>query len=208
MDKDKFGVIIIAAGYSSRMNDFKPLMDLNGSTPLQRLIRTYHAAGLRNIYIVVGHRREEIIKSLKGEKVEILVNESFDQGMLSSVKKGIQSFDGHLEAFFLHPADIPLVNVSTINQLAEAYSTFGKGIVYPTCSQKKGHPPLISCKYANSILTMESNSGLKGILQQYEEDSMRLPVSDKAVLMDMDTREDYEELRAFDKSLRVNTREI
>ena len=36
-----YSAIILAAGYSSRMGDFKPLMDLDGKTPLERCIRSF-----------------------------------------------------------------------------------------------------------------------------------------------------------------------
>ena len=49
----RFGAVILAAGFSSRMGDFKPLMDLAGQSVLARCVRNFREAGVLDV--VVGH---------------------------------------------------------------------------------------------------------------------------------------------------------
>ena len=199
MDKSDIAVLIIAAGYSSRMNDFKPLLPLGKTSALKRLIETYKVHGLRHIYVVVGHRHEEIEDALKDENVTVVYNEAYDKGMFSSIQKGIGAIDERVRAFYMNPVDIPLINVQSLERLFEAYARVEKGVIYPTFLGRKGHPPLIDMKYKEHILSSDGEGGLKRVLEAFNEDAYYVSVSDQAVLMDMDTQEDYEMLRVYEK---------
>lgn len=198
MGKNKIAAIIISAGYSSRMNRFKPLLKFKNCTAIEKLIQTYKNAGIQDIYVVVGHKSEDIIEVLKGAEVTFVYNESYAEGMFTSVRKGILSLDKNTDAFFMQPVDIPLIKVKTIEHLKSQYIVSNNGILYPTFFEKKGHPPLIDCKYNNIILNSNGEGGLKRILEEFKEDSLDIPVFDEAVLMDMDKIEDYEKLLKYD----------
>ncbi len=199
MQKSDIAVLIIAAGYSSRMHDFKPLLPLGKTSALQRLIETYKGHGLGHIYVVVGHRHEAIEEVLKDEHVTVVYNEAYDKGMFSSIQTGLGAIDEHVRAFYMNPVDIPLVKGQSLERLFEAYVREKKGVIYPTFLGHKGHPPLIDMKYKEQILASDGEGGLKRVLEAFNEDALYVSVSDQAVLMDMDTKEDYETLCAYER---------
>ena len=199
MQKSDIAVLIIAAGYSSRMHEFKPLLPLGKTSALQRLIETYKTHGLNHIYVVVGHRHKEIEEVLKNENVTVVYNEAYDKGMFSSIQKGLCSIDERVSAFYMNPVDIPLITVHSLERLFEAYVREKKGVIYPTFLGHKGHPPLIDMKYKEHILSSDGEGGLKRVLEAFNEDALYVSVYDQAVLMDMDTKEDYETLCAYDR---------
>lgn len=198
MKKSNIAVLIIAAGYSSRMHDFKPLLPLGKTSALKRLIETYQAHGIHLIYVVTGHRHEEIVATLKGYNVQIVYNEAYDKGMFSSIQKGLSVIDGSLSAFYMQPVDIPLIKVQSLERLYEAYAREDKGVTYPTFLGRKGHPPLIAMKYKAHILSSDGEGGLKKVLEAFNDDAQYVNVCDQAVLMDMDTKEDYEALGVYE----------
>jgi len=201
MQKSDIAVLIIAAGYSSRMHEFKPLLPLGKTSALQRLIETYKTHGLNHIYVVVGHRHKEIEEVLKNENVTVVYNEVYDKGMFSSIQKGLGAIDidGRISVFYMNPVDIPLVKGQSLERLFEAYVREKKGVIYPTFLGHKGHPPLIDMKYKEQILASDGEGGLKRVLEALNEDALYVSVSDQAVLMDMDTKEDYETLCAYER---------
>ena len=201
MLKNNIAVLIIAAGYSSRMHDFKPLLPFGQITALERLVQTYLAHGLEHIYVVTGYRQEDIIETLQHYKVHIVYNEDYAKGMFSSIQKGIRAIDKSIEAFYMQPVDIPLIKAHTLECLYEAYNREDKGVLYPTFLGRKGHPPLISMKYKEQILLSEGEGGLKKVLEAFNADALHVSVSDRAVLMDMDTLEDYINLVMYDALL-------
>ncbi|NCC11422.1 MAG: HD domain-containing protein [Bacteroidia bacterium] len=198
MAKQNIAVLIIAAGYSSRMGDFKPLLPLGKTSALERLIETYQAHGIGHIYVVVGHRKDELIEVLKDYKVHIVYNEDYDKGMFSSIQKGLHAMDERIEAFYMNPVDIPLIKAHTLALLYEAYEREKKGVIYPTFLGRKGHPPLIDMKYKKQILVSDGEGGLKKVLEAFCDDALYVKVYDQAVLMDMDTKEDYEALKVYE----------
>lgn len=206
MTKNNIAVLIIAAGYSSRMHDFKPLLPFGKISALERVIRTYQAHGIEHIYVVTGHRQEEIIETLNGYKVRTVYNEAYDKGMFSSIQKGLQAIDETMSAFYMQPVDIPLIKLQSLERLYEAYEREGKGVIYPTFLGHKGHPPLIDMKYKAQILASDGEGGLKKVLEAFNNDALHVNVTEQSVLMDMDTQEDYINLIMYE-ALNVPTKE-
>ena len=60
----RFGAVILAAGLSSRMKAFKPLLPVDGRTAIEGLIETSKAAGLTDITVVTGHERKQLAETL------------------------------------------------------------------------------------------------------------------------------------------------
>lgn len=199
MKEDNFGAIIISAGYSSRMKGFKPLLKFGEYTAVENVVNTFKASGINNIIVVVGHRANEIIETLKNSEVKCVKNENYSEGMFSSIVTGVKALDSEINGFFMLPVDIPLVKSHTIRSLKNKYLECDKGIIYPSFNGELGHPPLISCKYNKVIINSNEEGGLKSILERYKEDSTDVPVFDQSILMDMDTKEDYEKLKEYFK---------
>jgi molybdenum cofactor cytidylyltransferase len=189
---DALAAIILAGGYSSRMQDFKPLLKLGGITLLERVIRLFQAAAVEDVRVVVGHRAADLGPLLDQWGVRWVLNDNYPDGMFSSVTAGVATLGPDTDAFFLLPVDIPLVRSRTVLDLIEAYRMSRKGIAYPTFLGKRGHPPLISTKYAGEILSWNGTGGLRSLLKQKEDDAVDVGVADEHVVLDMDTLADYQ----------------
>jgi molybdenum cofactor cytidylyltransferase len=104
--------LILAAGLSSRMGDFKPLMPFRGKTLIESTIDSMLAAGVKQIVIVLGYRRNEIESVLRlhyGKEIIYASNPHYETtDMLTSIKYGLRSMP-HCKAFFLLPGDMPVV---------------------------------------------------------------------------------------------------
>lgn len=187
--------IILAAGYSSRMGAFKPLLPFGGKTVLERAIELFRTAGIHDIRVVVGHRSSELLPLLERLDVTPLPNGRYQEGMFSSVLTAAKSLEAGDGAFFLLPVDIPLVRRESIELLARSYGSAAKGILYPAFRGRRGHPPLIATSYRDSILSWHGDGGLKALLKQYETNSATIETGDVGTLLDMDTPEDYERLQ-------------
>ena len=53
--------LILAAGYSSRMGSFKPLLSFNGVCALERVTALFKEVGIEDIRVVLGYRAEELL---------------------------------------------------------------------------------------------------------------------------------------------------
>ena len=50
----KTGAVVVAAGMSSRMNDFKPMMKIGSITIINRVIITLKQAGVDIVVVITG----------------------------------------------------------------------------------------------------------------------------------------------------------
>ncbi|MDA8428536.1 MAG: nucleotidyltransferase family protein [Geobacteraceae bacterium] len=199
--------IILAAGYSSRMGAFKPLLPLGGTTILERSIALFRGAGIRDIRVVAGHRSSDLLPLIQSLQARPLLNEHYQEGMFSSVLAAAASLDAGSRAFFLLPVDIPLVSQATVEQLVRACQTSGKGIIYPACHGRRGHPPLIAASYRDAILAWQGSGGLKALLRQYEADAETVETGDEGILLDMDTPQEYGQLQERLHKLAIPSRQ-
>jgi len=205
--KTRVAAIILAAGYSSRMGEFKPLLPLGETTVLERIITLFQDAGVSDIRVVVGYRAEDLLPLLRKMEVSCIINEDFEAGMFSSVVAGVKSVQGSVDVFFILPVDIPLVRPGTIRLLFQAYQGKNGKIIHPCFAGKRGHPPLISASLADQITHWNGHDGLRGALAQFETDAIQIEVPDENILFDVNTQDDYRDLHAKWRQYDLPTRQ-
>ena len=194
----KVAAIVLAAGYSSRMQGaFKPLLMLGDYTVVEHAVKSHREAGIQDIRVVVGHRAEDVAGAVKHLGVQIVTNPHFDLGMFSSVQAGVAALNQDVEAFFIQPVDIPLVDPCTIRALLNKFEENPRGVTYPVYKGRRGHPPLITGQYIVEIMTSPAPDGLRGILKRHEADACGVEVDDEAILLDMDTLKDFQHILAY-----------
>ena len=198
LNTDDVTAIILAGGYSSRMGAFKPLLKLGSITAAEHAVRSFKQAGIQDVRMVVGYRADEIANAVGKLGVRVVFNPAYDKGMFSSVQTGAGSLEPGIQAFYLLPVDYPLVMASTVSQLLCFYRAHSYSIVYPTYQGCRGHPPLISTRYLPSIIRHgNKQGGMRELLKCFDQGSFDLEVDDEAVLLDMDTPDDYQRLQLY-----------
>ncbi len=182
--------IILAAGYSSRVGDFKPALDLYGKSILQRCIESM--SDLCENIIVVGGYQIDVIRDLTQDlpKVDVVKNENFDLGMFSSVRRGIKEVTS--DRFLIIPGDQPVVKKETFKILLNKDAD----IVIPRYKGKKGHPALFNSKLAKEILSWEDTEILRNYIHS-KKDVAIVDVDDAGIGLDVDTAEDYEMIKCY-----------
>jgi len=197
--------VVLAAGLSSRMGEFKPLLPLGGCTALERSVTLFQRAGIRDVRVVTGHRSEELAPIITRLCGRIVGNPRYRDGMFTSVAAGVGSLESGVEAFFVLPVDLPLVRPSTIERLLHAFRQERADVVYPVFMGERGHPPLIAGRLARDIAGWQGHGGLRGALAQFEKGAVEVEVADELILRDMDTPDDYLWLRERANRLQVPT---
>lgn len=198
-----FDAMIVAAGMSSRMGDFKPLLDLGGRTVIAREIETLQKGGAREVVVVTGHREEELRAAAAGPGVRFLHNAAYaDTKMFDSVCMGLSYYNekrntpegASLDGIFFLPVDVPLTTVFTMEYEKYRFED-GTGDVYcPYHGGAPGHPLLIRISALPALLSHDGERGLKGAYERLGERVIHLDVTDRGCVMDADTPEEFERL--------------
>ncbi|MCL2111771.1 MAG: nucleotidyltransferase family protein [Clostridiales bacterium] len=209
MDKSRdYTAVVIAAGLSSRMNGFKPLLDIGGKPALFRLLDTIQAANIKHAFIVTGYGHtaiEDAMLRYGSPQVTTLHNEDYESGMFSSVQAGIRHISKTYKTdALLFPVDVPLVAAHTIVGLIEAYESdvthTGAGhFAVPVHKGRNGHPLLIPKNHYSEIIDYNGDGGLKAIRNKYDAGMVRYEAEDMGCVLDMDTQEDYEKILEYHK---------
>ncbi|MDD4716233.1 MAG: NTP transferase domain-containing protein, partial [Oscillospiraceae bacterium] len=75
----KTGALIVAAGLSSRMNGFKPMLKLCGTTIIKKTVDTLQQVGASPIYVVTGYRGDLLERHLSRISGRVVVEKSFSR---------------------------------------------------------------------------------------------------------------------------------
>ncbi len=187
-----FSAVIPAAGFSSRMHQYKPLLRFGDKTMVETVISLFQRCGIMDIIVVTGHNQDMVKPIIQRAGARPVFNPNFETGMFGSIQKGVEQIQEKSKGFFLLPVDIPAIRPSTILSIAAAFEKDCKNIIIPEFEQASGHPPLIPARLIPEILGMDLNSNLGKILLAQKECLVRHPVHDRGILLDADTKEGYE----------------
>jgi molybdenum cofactor cytidylyltransferase len=194
----EFHGMVLAAGLSSRMGAFKPLLKLKEKTMLEYSVDSMLQAGVSQVIVVLGHRADELEGLLRAHYDPALLtfirNQHYaESDMLTSVKIGISALP-ICEAFYLLPGDMPAIHKSTFLDLKKGMEKTKAMVAFPTIGGQRKHPPLISWKFIKNILDFKCEGGLREVWKQFENDVITVPVEDRGCMLDVDTQADYNRL--------------
>jgi CTP:molybdopterin cytidylyltransferase MocA len=185
--------IVLAAGLSTRLPRFKPLLPLEGRSMVARAGALFHAAGVTDVYAVTGRRAEEVAAEARANAMTPVFNDRYESGMFSSVLAGLNALPDCADAVFVLPVDIPLVRPSTVRALierAEPAITHAT-LLEPMFRGEAGHPPLLLAPAIARAKTWPGEGGLAGALNGLPR--LGVPVADAQILFDVDDDTAYGE---------------
>lgn len=183
--------IIVAAGMSSRMGDFKPMLNIGSISIAQRIVANFHQAGVDKIVMITGYNATTLERHLSGNGIIFLRNENYESTqMFDSAKIGLEYLKDKCDRILFTPVDIPLFTSATVRTLIDS----GAELACPVCEGQQGHPILIASRLVDSILSDSGEGGLKGAMSRCGVEQMQIEVEDAGVLHDADTPEDYRTL--------------
>lgn len=186
--------LIVAAGMSSRMGNFKPMLSIGSISIAQRVVATLQQAGVEKIVMVTGYNATQLERHLSGQGIVFLRNENYAHTqMFESACIGLDYLKDKCDRLLFTPVDIPLFTAATVQRLMDT----DVPLACPVCDGKRGHPILISSALIESILSDSGNDGLRGALDRCGSEMLELSVEDRGVLHDADTPEDYKALLKY-----------
>jgi molybdenum cofactor cytidylyltransferase len=178
--------VILAAGESRRMGTQKLLLPFGKTT-----VGTALASRVDHVLAVLGADKDDVREEIELFGIHLVVNENFDEGMLSSVQAGFRALPADAEAAVVMLGDQPFLPARVVDAVVEAFRRSGKGIVVPAFQGRRGHPVLVDLKYRNAVLALDPADGLRRLMHAHPEDIFEAEVEDANILRDMDVPEDY-----------------
>ena len=134
------GAVLVAAGLSSRMEAFKPMLPFGRSTISIHIVTMLKDMGIAPIVVVTGYRGDELQQHLSFTDVRFIKNERFrETQMFDSVRLGIGAVCKDCERLMILPVDLPAIMPDTIRQQL----MFDAPIIRTICRGASGHPVMV-----------------------------------------------------------------
>jgi molybdenum cofactor cytidylyltransferase len=187
------GLVILAAGASTRLGKPKQNLVYQNNTLLQRAIVTALASVCRPVIVILGANAEAVRPTLENLPVHIFYNKDWHEGMASSIRLGIaelQKFEPAITSIILMLCDQPFISASLIDELFHAKEK--NGIIACAYNDTIGTPVLFDSKYFDELSLLTGAEGAKKLLAKYPDNVHPIPFPLGGV--DIDTMEDFEKL--------------
>jgi len=191
------GVVVLAAGLSSRMGQHKILLPWqDGKTIIEHIVEQLVRARLEEIVVVVGHQADAVKRLLKPYGVTCVLNKAYKNGeMLVSMQTGLRAMSPRAAAALIVLGDQPRIEPRTIYKVLKAYAE-GKGdIVMPSYEMRRGHPYLLDRRYWQDILALKVGQSPREVMNAHSAAIAYVEVNNDSILRDIDTPQDYREER-------------
>lgn len=189
MIKDNTCAVILAAGFSSRMQTIKALLQTKEDDLfLEKIIKTYKKALINEIILVVNQELfEKLPKQIHKTQVGIIVNQNPEKGRLYSISLALKNIGSH-KACFIHDVDRPCVKHETIVAMMKKNEL--NSYLQPRYKGQNGHPVLLCDSIIGFIRNSEiENQKLSDILMHF--DKKTIEVNDFGVVVNINIPEDY-----------------
>ena len=193
----KYGIIILAAGSSSRLGQPKQLLSYQDKSLLMHTIDASKDAGDGLVVVILGGNYQLIAESIGHTGIKIVYNPDWEQGMSSSIRTGLQGLmDEHadLDGVILTVCDQPFLTARVLIALQNKANISGKDIVASAYGGTLGTPVLFTARHFDGLMALKGREGAKKLLKKYEAELASVPFENGEI--DIDTMDDYNRLTA------------
>jgi molybdenum cofactor cytidylyltransferase len=198
MNSSTIGLMILAAGASTRMGTPKQLLLYRGRSFVRHFCDVAIASVCQPITVVLGANAEQIKPEISQLPVQIVENQQWAEGMSSSIRVGLEALLGvnqNLEAVAIALCDQPFVSSQTLDRIVEAYHFTGKPIIASEYAGTLGVPVLFSHTLFSEIMALKSNEGAKQLIKRHIHEVFSIPFPEGSI--DIDTPNDYDQLQTL-----------
>jgi molybdenum cofactor cytidylyltransferase len=186
----RVGLLLLAAGSSSRMGNNKMLLEIDGETVLRRAAGRAVSAGLDPVLVVTGHQREHAEEQVAGLGCRTVFNVDHETGIHTSVRVGIEALDDDVDAVVIMLPDMPFVTATMLRDLITRYrSTDAPLVISRYGDEVKAPPMLYDRSLFGELRVMQQRCG-REVVQRHHDKAlvMEWPIE---ALADIDTPDDY-----------------
>ena len=165
----KLGIVILAAGSSSRMGQSKQLLEIDGEPLLRRMAKVALGVDPDELIVVLGSNREEHQKVTEDLAVKTVYNSNWQKGIGSSIKTGVYHLLQQLpsaNAAMILVCDQPLLTTFHLKKLKHAFISSVTPVVAMVYSDTVGVPAIFAKSLFDDLIKLPDDKGAKLVIEK------------------------------------------
>jgi len=206
MPNGAIGIVVLAAGSSTRMGRPKQLIEIAGVSLVRRSAQAALDCRCGPVVVVLGAHAALVEPELQHSGLIITINPDWRLGMASSLKWGLavlQAVAPEIQGVILTLADQPGVSHCSLSRIAGAAQEQNfVGIVAARYQGILGAPAYFAAAYFNELLLLDGDAGARSVLNRHQSqiDPIDLPEAG----FDLDRPDDLADFEATGPGLIAN----
>ncbi|MEP5611153.1 MAG: nucleotidyltransferase family protein [Cyclobacteriaceae bacterium] len=188
------GLIILAAGSSSRLGRPKQLLDYKGQPLLQHTIEIAAQLGCKASALVLGANAHSIEEKIDLKSLDLITNENWEEGIASSIRFGLSHLldkKSDLKHVLFLLSDQPYLSVEVVRELLSAHDE-NQAITACNYKDQMGVPVIFGKLFFEELMQLKGDQGAKKIVMK--NIGIVSTITFVRGEIDVDTEEDYSRL--------------
>lgn len=195
----RLAAIVLAAGRSSRMGANKLLLKVGDRRVIEHIL--FSLKPFETI-VVLGHRPDDVKGFVEAFGAKTVYNPDYDEGMTTSFRAGLRALDPDVEAVFMVLSDTFGFSHGLLEEMKGVLMNDPEAlIVSPVHQGRRGHPVLFRKSLFDEFLGLWEGETMRDVVNRHENQH-RYIEADIWCTVDLDTPEDYEQVKRLWKDAR------
>jgi molybdenum cofactor cytidylyltransferase len=177
--------VILSGGASRRMGTPKALLPYHGGTFLEHLLSVTDHPRIGWRRVVLGADAQAIAEGMKLPAEEVVINENWEAGQLSSIQAAVRSLPAGTDGMLLCLIDHPLIIRELVGALVERFYESGKSIVLPVYKGRRGHPVIFASQLYQELLSAPLETGARAVVWAHGEEVCEMETSEEGCVLNL-----------------------
>lgn len=189
--------IVMASGLSRRMNQNKLHMKIEDKKIYEYILETLKKCSSLSEVIVVAND-SEILEKANTLNFKTVFNQHSYLGQSNSINLGLEA-SAYADGYMFFVADQPFIREDTIDKICNIFNDNLNKIIIPCYNDRHGNPVIFSSRFRDELMNIEGDMGGRVVINNNIQDVIKLQFEDEKEFIDIDTIEDYNNVKMFFK---------
>lgn len=183
--------VILSGGASSRMGSPKALLPYQGRPFLDHLLEVTHHPKIGVRRVVLGAHAEPITRAIELQPDEIVINEKWEEGQLSSLHAAMRSLPADTDGILLCLIDHPLISAGLVDGLITQFYASRAPVVLPIFEGRRGHPVIFSAGVYSELENAPVERGARAVVWAHDKEISEYDTTEEGCVLNLNDPETF-----------------
>jgi molybdenum cofactor cytidylyltransferase len=186
--------VILSAGASRRMGTPKALLPYHGRSFLEHLLSITQNPRIGVRRVVLGMHAEPIARAVHLNADEVVINDEWERGQLSSIHLALKSLPPETEGMLLCLVDHPLVSAALAGEIVDAFFSHRAPVTLPVYNGRRGHPVIFSSAVFPELLAAPLETGARAVVWAHEKEIFEVVTNEEGCILNLNDPEAFQRI--------------